>query len=249
MCQHRATHTVTDGIHALYASATFVVDNNESAIIQLNARIVGKQVRRVRLASDRNHELVDLDRLLAILVVKRDLNAFLAKLRGRHLRAKSNIKSLLFELLRGYFRDIAIGQEQKIVHRFEHRDVGTEARPDAAELESNDTCTNDTQSFRHFVELQRTPGIHDLVIVEWRDTQLYRRRSGSENHVSGIDFLDLAVKEVNSTCFPGEQLCRARPDLRSCSPSAVRQSRRSTVARWSHVVFASLRDPARGCSS
>src|SRR5690606_5038458 len=65
--------------------------------------------------------------------------------------------------------------------------------PDASELETDDTGADHAETLRHGVEIERAPGIHDVLAVEGRGAQLGRRRAGSENHVLRTE---LALRSV-----------------------------------------------------
>ena len=50
--------------------------------------------------------------------------------------------------------------------RLEHDDLGAEPAPDAAEFEADDAGADHAEALRHGVELERAPGIDDLLAVE-----------------------------------------------------------------------------------
>ncbi len=123
MGEHRAAHAVADGEHALDARAAILVDDDETALVELDSGIVSAQAVRVRPAPHRDDQLVDLDRVGPALVFIVHLDAILADLGATDLGAQPDVEPLLLEILRRDFRHFSIRHEQKIVQCFENRDL------------------------------------------------------------------------------------------------------------------------------
>ena len=69
MGQHWSANTIANGVNAFNTCATLIIDDDKSAIVKMDTRIVRKQIIRVRLASYSNDQLVDFNRFRAVFVV------------------------------------------------------------------------------------------------------------------------------------------------------------------------------------
>ena len=110
----------------------------------------------------------------------------------------------MFVFLRGNLRYIAISHEQKIVHRFEYRDFGSESRPDTAQLQANNAGTDNTEPLRYGIKFQRTPGINNLIVVKCGDPDFYWRRSGSQDDILRINDFNIAVDRCELHLLAGQ---------------------------------------------
>ncbi len=103
-----------------------------------------------------------------------------------------NAQALFLELFCGFLCNVPVRHEQEVVQRLEHRHLGTEPAPDAAEFEPDDTAAHDAEGSRYRIEFERAPGIDDSVAVERRDAEFDRYRATGEDDVTRIEDLDLA---------------------------------------------------------
>ena len=65
--EHRAAHAVADGPDAFDAGPAVFVDDDAAAIVELDAGAFAERARGVGAAADRDEQLVDGERLLAVL--------------------------------------------------------------------------------------------------------------------------------------------------------------------------------------
>ena len=66
------------------------------------------------------------------------------------------------------FASVLVGHRQELLERLEHDDFGAEAAPDAAEFEPDHARADHAEPLRHGLELERAPGIDDVLAVERR---------------------------------------------------------------------------------
>ena len=69
---------------------------------------------------------------------------------------------------------------------FEHHHLGTQAAPDATQLQADDPGTDDAQAFGYFGKLKRSGRIDNLIAVDWRWFDVDRNRARCKDHVLGL---------------------------------------------------------------
>src|SRR6185437_3132387 len=203
--QHRATHAITDGPHALRAGATFRIDTDEPALIELDPAVGRQQIRRVGAATNGDDDLVDRQGLRTLAVGVLHGHAVLAALGARDPRAEADIESLLFEVTRSLRRQLLVGDGEEIVERLENRDLCAQAAPHAAELQTDHARADHAQPLRYAREFQRIPGVADALMVKAHGRQLGRDRAAGEDHVLRCDLGARTVMPDHLDATTGEQ--------------------------------------------
>ncbi len=66
--EHGPAHAVADGPDAFDAGPAMLVDDDAAAIVELDAGAVAERTRRVGATADRDEQLVDRERFVAVLV-------------------------------------------------------------------------------------------------------------------------------------------------------------------------------------
>ena len=127
MRQHQSANAVADGVDPFHRRTTLVVNDDETPVVELNARIIRKQILRHRATPHRDDEFFDGERLRSVLVRVRHVHAFLAYDSLFSLGAQADIEPLLLEFARSDLGHVAIRHEQEIVHCLDYRHLGAEA--------------------------------------------------------------------------------------------------------------------------
>ena len=83
MRELRRRHDVADRVHAVDARAHVAVDDDEPALVDLDAGAVEPDVLRARPAADRHDDLVDRQLLLAVLALEAHRAARRSRARAR----------------------------------------------------------------------------------------------------------------------------------------------------------------------
>ncbi len=199
------------------ARAAMVVDFDEPTRIDRDARVRGQEILRVRPASDRDDELVDLQLKLARGGRIDHVDRPVRDLGARDLGAQLDVEAQLPEMTQSLLGDRLIGHRQELVERLQHRHFAPQAAPNAAEFESDDAGADDAETFRHRVEFQRVPGIDDMTAVVRNRGQAYRHGPRGQNHVLGRE-------------DPLRAVARGHFDLVSREQSAVSLDRNDAAA-------------------
>src|SRR5690606_19429920 len=93
--EHRAAHAVADGPHAVDAGVAVLVDLDHAALVQLHAGAIGQQAPGRSAPADADQQLVDDDRLLALVVGVGDVHTVLFHLGPADLGAEADVQALL----------------------------------------------------------------------------------------------------------------------------------------------------------
>src|SRR3546814_2624553 len=91
---HRAAHAVADRPHAVDAGVAVFVDLDHAALVELHAGAIGQQAAARGAAADRDQQLVERDRLLAVLVGVGDDHFLLLALAGDFGRSEEHTSEL-----------------------------------------------------------------------------------------------------------------------------------------------------------
>src|SRR5690606_11641508 len=123
-----------------------------------------------------------------------------------HASAQADVQALLGQGLLGFLGDLIVGSSEELVHGFQHGDFGTQASPYRAQLETDHTGADHTQLLRHALEFQGTGGVDDDVLIDRGRRDLNRLGTGSDDHVSGFDYLGLAIETGHFDLLASQQL-------------------------------------------
>src|SRR3546814_232808 len=167
--QHRAAHAVADRPHAVDAGVAVFVDLDHAALVELHAGAIGQQAAARGAAADRDQQLVERDRLLAVLVGVGDDHFLLLALAGdfglADLGAEADVQALLLELARGGLRHFRVGDGQEVGQRFEHGHFRAQALPHAAQLQPDHAGADHAQALRPVGEVERADVVADVLAV------------------------------------------------------------------------------------
>src|SRR5690606_32063089 len=207
--QHRATHHVTDSVDAGNAGCALIVDEDEAALIHVHASIGRQQIGGDRTTANRDDQLVE--GLLLLTFSGREADGhFLALDFGTgQARTQQNLQTLLGQYLEGFLGDLLIGSRQELVHRFDDGHFGTEACPDRTQFETDDTRADDAQASRNALEIQRTGGVDDDLLIDRRRRNIHRLGAGSQDDVLGGQRLGAAIELGDFHLLAGQQLAVA----------------------------------------
>ena len=120
-----------------------------------------------RTAPDGDHQLVDLERVLALRIRVGHLDGRAAPPpRAKHLRPELDVEPCLLKWRCASLRDALVRDRQQSVGSASSTVTSLpEPPPDAAELEPDDARADHTEPRRDRVEFQRIPGIDDVFAV------------------------------------------------------------------------------------
>ena len=134
---------------------------------------------------------------------------------GFDLDAQIDRKTLLGKELVRFLGDLLVDSPQKCGQGFEHGHLCTQSAPDAAHLEANDAGPNDTELFRHRINVQRA-GVSDKVTIITGD-------------IFKEDFSKATV--VTLYLLPGLNI-KLRPTLLAMKPGTRIVSNTFTMGLW-----------------
>jgi len=109
--------------------AALVIDLDEAALIELDARTGREQIARERTSPDRDDQLVERQGFLALRVAVNHGDGVALNFRARHLGTQANIKPLLLELALRLLRDLLIYDRKKVRQRLENGELAAQAAP------------------------------------------------------------------------------------------------------------------------
>ena len=128
--------------------------------------------------------------------------------------------------------------DEKVVERFEQRDLGAEAPPHAAELEPDHARPDDTEAPRHLGERERPFVVDDALAVGPRHRQLDGSRAGRHDDVSRRERLDLSASgRGNHHLASGTERAFT---LEPLNPVLSEQARDAAGQRAHHLVLSRL---------
>ncbi len=186
MREHRTADHITDGPDIQRGGATLVIHLDIASFADIDAGQRIQQTRGFGSPTNGDDDFVDRDLVAALTVVVFEDHTVIRHLGFAQLCAEADVQPLLLELPLRLARNLPVGHKQELVHRLEYRYFRTEALPNAAELQPDDARTDNAESPRHRVELQRALRIDDALAVDRRRRQLDGRRSGGQDHVLAL---------------------------------------------------------------
>jgi hypothetical protein len=213
--EHRAANAVAHCPDAFDAGVAVLVDDDASALVDLDASAFGQQLVGGGAAADGDQQPVDGDGLLAVLVGVGDLDRLFPDLGLRDLGAQLDGQALLVELAARGLGDVGIGGAEEGVHCLEHRHFRAQALPHAAQLQADDAGADDAQTLRHRSQIERASVVDDVFAVERHAFQLDRYRAGRDDDVRARDLRGRAVLSRDLHRAVRQQLAEAviRRDL------------------------------------
>ena len=108
-----------------------------------------------------------------------------------------------------FLGDRAVHHRQELRQCFQDHHLGPQARPHAAQFDTDHPGADHAQALRHLGEVQRAPGVHDLLAVEGRDLQVDRLGAGGDHDVLGTEDLGLSLVRLVLDLAVAQQLAGA----------------------------------------
>src|SRR6185437_1842536 len=201
--QHRAAHAVPDRPDTFDTCAAFLIDLDESALVQLDTRAGGEQILGVGPAPNGDDDLVEVEALRTLGVGVADGDSVSPDLRARDFRAQAYVQAQLLEVPQRLLGELLVRDGEEFRQRLEDDDVAPEPAPDASELQPDDACTDDPEPLRHRIQLEGAPGVDDALAVKGRRTQLDGRGATCEHHVLGGQLAPCAVHSSELDALSG----------------------------------------------
>ena len=185
------------------AGAAVLIDLDEAALVQLHAGAGSQQVLRIRPAADGHHQAIDADVLLALGIGVGDIDRIALDGGLRDLGAQADVQPLLLEGAQRLLGQLLVGEGQELGQRLEHDDLGAEAAPDAAELQTDDAGADDAEPLGHGIKVERAPGVDDLRGLEGHRAQLDRARTLRRARPAWRSSVRLAPSCATNSTLPG----------------------------------------------
>src|SRR5699024_7761743 len=154
--QHGATDDVAHGVDAGQAGAELLVDRDIAFFVEVDLGILGTQIVGKGATAHGDNQSVECRFLVLAVDAVGHLDVAAAGLGAGDARTELDVEPLFLERLERFRGDLTIGGGHEFVNRFQQRDVAAQARPDAAQLDADNAGADNTQAFRHAVELQGT---------------------------------------------------------------------------------------------
>src|SRR5690554_1231435 len=193
MCQHRATHHITNGVDTRYAGGTLVIDIDKTAFVQIDAAISCQQVVGFGTTAYGNNQLVKSLLLLAVSVSKGNGDFLALDFTAGQARTQADIQSLPGQGFLCFFGNLFVNGRQELVLGLDHCNFGAQARPDGTQFQTNNTSANNSQTCWHGLKLQRTGGVHDHFLVNRCRRNVDRLRTGGDDDVVSLVYLAAAI--------------------------------------------------------
>src|SRR6185437_2648351 len=133
-------------------------------------------------ADGQQHDVgLDLLRSAALRGLDRQRNPLIRPGRGRHLAAEAEPDALLRQdALEGH-RHFPVHCRHDAVEELDHRHLGTQAAPDAAQFQTDDAAADDDEMPGHAVQFERAGGGDDALLVHLHPTQRHALAAGGND--------------------------------------------------------------------
>src|SRR5690606_3100895 len=157
VCQHRAAHNVTDSPDTRRIGRAQVINVDEATLIQVHATVSSQQTFGVWTTTHAHDQFVEGFFLLFAVFVSVSNNYFITfNFRTGYAAAGANIQTLFGEDLHSFFCNLLIHHGEEAIKCFQYHNFRTQAVPHTAQLKTDNTSTNHTETLRYRIELQRT---------------------------------------------------------------------------------------------
>ncbi len=132
MGQHCATNHITDGINARHAGRAIIIDEDETALVHVDAGIRSQQLGSDRATTDSNDQLVEGHLLIAFSAGEVDGHLIALHFRAGQTCPQQDLQALLGKNLERFLGDLLIGSRQELVHGFDDSHFSAQTCPDRA---------------------------------------------------------------------------------------------------------------------
>src|SRR5690554_3254711 len=126
-----------------------------------------------------------------------------------HAGTGNDVQALFGELLQCFFSHLLVDRRQEGILGFDNGHFRAKTSPYTAQLEANDTGTDDAQTLGYFGKFQGTLGVYNVLAIERSRRNLYRFGTGCQNHVFSFVGFGVAVVVGHLNLAPCEQLAVA----------------------------------------
>src|SRR5690606_128751 len=210
--QHQAAYHVTDGVHARYRRSAMIIDIHIAAFVQINTGIGSQQIGSNRATANGNDQLVESHFLIALGISELD-GDFLTLHFGRgHACTQQHLEALLGVDFQGFLGQLLIRRGQELVQRLDNGYICAQARPDRAQLQTDNASADHAQTGRNALEVQGTGKVDDDLLVHRRRGDLHRTRARGQDHVLGGQHFAAAVFLGDLDLLASQQLAVALVD-------------------------------------
>ena len=157
--QLRRVDEVADGVDAVLAGAAELVDDDEAAVVDLDAGAVEAEPVGERAAADGHDDGVDLE-VLAVAEVDRGAAGVVRRVAVDH-HAGADVDVLLLEAAHDDVGDVGVEAGQDLRQPLEDRDLGAEVGERRGELAADGAAADDDHPLGHVVEVEHLVARHD----------------------------------------------------------------------------------------
>ena len=213
MREHDAADHVADRPHAVGRRAKVVVDHDATAL-QLDASLLRIQTLRVGHASDREQDLVRVDRAALTAGREPHLQRAVALHDLRDLAVGVDLTAELGQVLRVDGDQVRVDHGQHLGQHLEHGDLAAECGEHGGKLHADDAAADDRQPSRDLFQLEDLVRIDGELGAWQRDAR--DRRACRDDDVLGLELVagqvDDAVAGQASVCPQrGDPACLEQP--------------------------------------
>src|SRR5271167_2104155 len=188
MGQHRLAHDVADRENMRNVRSHLLVDGDEAALVDGDARRFGADAAAVGPAADGHQHRVENVLPGAVGAFEGDVETVLLGLDARDLGFQANFLVALLDSLGERRDDVAIHARNQLVHHLDDADLRTQRVVDRRHLEADDPAAQDEQPLGDVEQLECAGRIPDAGVLgdeTWRD----RLRAGRDDRVGEADDL------------------------------------------------------------
>lgn len=167
--QHRAKGSVADALDPLHRGVELRVDDDPPALVHLDPDLFEVEARGDGASADGDEDDVGLDLLLLSVLCVLDVEVALSVplLHVEDLVSELELHPLLGEDLVEVGRDLLVDPRAPDgLEELDDRHLGPESVPDRAELEPDDTPTDDDHLLGDLLEVERPGRGDDLLLVD-----------------------------------------------------------------------------------
>src|SRR5690606_990589 len=119
---------------------------------------------------------------------------------------QTDVKTLLGESLLGFLGNLIIGGRQELVHGFDDGHFRTQTGPLFRSFQADHARADHAQLGRSALEIQRTSGVDDDVLIDRSRRDVYWLRARGQDHVLGCQDFNTAVELGDFNLLARQQL-------------------------------------------
>ncbi|RMW19837.1 hypothetical protein ALO98_05348 [Pseudomonas syringae pv. tagetis] len=207
--QHQTTNHVTDGIDTRYAGGAVVINVDETALVQVDATVRSQQVSSNRTTTHGHDQAIEGDRLFASSVGIADNHFFAFDLGTGHTSAQLDVQALLGEGFQRFLGNRFVGGRDELVQCFQNSDLGTQASPYGAQLQTDHASADDAETLWNLLEFQCASRIDDDFLVNRSRRNVNWTRARRQDHMVRFDDFDSAISSCQLDLLASQQFAMA----------------------------------------